>query len=192
MSSCNGQVVGVSHCPGAENDWAKIDTNCLMVGIPAEYVAEVLNLINTTWFSQRRRFTVREAQKLKGKLGHLAEGAHWVFHLLTHLYSSIEYVLAENKRLLADTSPSFREICLSINTGTFACSAKDQVRHIHFAMKTAAHLVRHAKFEYNINRTMCQEIDFFCDKLIPKSIIVWETHIAYIIPWMPVVQCPSW
>jgi hypothetical protein len=53
-----------------------IDTNNLMVGIPPDYVAEVLNLINTTWHSRRHCFTVREAQKLMGKLGHLAEGTH--------------------------------------------------------------------------------------------------------------------
>jgi hypothetical protein len=125
----------VCQCPLAMDKWLelfvvpvqkmiglKIDTNCLMVSIPAEYVAEVLDLINTTWHTCRRRFTVGETQKLTGKLVHLAEDAHWLFHLLTHVYSSIEEVLAENKRLLAEKSPSFREICLSINTGTFSCS----------------------------------------------------------------------
>ena len=73
----------------------KIDTNFLMAGIPAKYVAEVLDLINTTWHSCCCRFTVGEAQKLTGKLGHLAEGSHWVFHLLTHLYSSLAYALTE-------------------------------------------------------------------------------------------------
>jgi hypothetical protein len=57
-----------------------IDTNNLTVGIPQDYVAEVFDLLNTTWHSHRRRFTVGEAHKLTGKLGHLAEGANWVFH----------------------------------------------------------------------------------------------------------------
>jgi len=52
-------------------------------------------------------------------------------------------------------------------------------------MKTAARLVHHAKFEYNTNRTMLLEIEFFRHKLLPKSNIVWETPIAHIIPWMP-------
>ncbi len=60
-----------------------------------------------------------EAQKLTGKLGHLAEGANWVFHLLTHLYALIAFALSESKRLLADTSPEFRNICLSLKTGFF-------------------------------------------------------------------------
>jgi hypothetical protein len=39
-----------------------IDMNNLTVGILPDYVAEVLNLINTTWHSHRHCFTVREAQ----------------------------------------------------------------------------------------------------------------------------------
>jgi len=188
----------VRQCPLAMDKWLdlvvapkqrmlglEIDTNKLTVGIPSDYAAEVLTLLNTTWHSSRRRFTVGDAQKLTGKLGHLAEGANWVFHLLTHLYASIAYVLSENKCLLVDTSPEFRNICLSLQTGNFPCLAKDQVKHINFAMKKAAHLVHHAKFQYNINKTMCQEIDFFREKLLPESGIVWETPIAHIIPRMP-------
>ena len=151
----------VCQCPLAMDKWLDlvvapkqrmlglvIDTNKLTVGIPPDYLAEVLDLLNTTWHSHRRRFTVGDAQKLTGKLGHLAEGANWVFHLLTHLYASIAYALSENKRLLVDTSPEFFNICLSLKTGNFPCSAKDQVKHINFAMKKAAHLVHHAKFQY--------------------------------------------
>jgi hypothetical protein len=107
-----------------------VDTNTMKVGIPPDYVAEVLDLINTTWHPHRRRFTVGEAQRLTGKLGHLAEGANWVFHLLTHLYASIAYALSKNKRLFSDTSPEFRNICLSLKTGSFPCLVKDQVNHI--------------------------------------------------------------
>ena len=32
---------------------------------------------------------------------------------------------------------------------------------------------------------MRQEIEFCCNKLLPKSKIVWETTIVHIIPWMP-------
>jgi hypothetical protein len=41
---------------------------------------------------------VKEAQELTGKLGHLTEGANWIFHILTHLYASIAYALSKNKR----------------------------------------------------------------------------------------------
>ncbi len=96
-----------------------INTNTLTVSIPPDYIKEVLDLINSTWHLHRRRFTVGEAQRLTGKLGHLAEGAQWVFHLLTHLYASIAYALAENKRLLVDSSPKFQSICLSLRMGNF-------------------------------------------------------------------------
>jgi hypothetical protein len=97
----------------------------LTVGIPPDYAAEVLDLLNTTWHSHHHRFTAGEAQNLTGKLGHLAEGANWVFHLLTHLYTSIVCALSENNRLLSDTSPEFRNICLSLKTGFFPCLVKD-------------------------------------------------------------------
>ncbi len=113
------------------------------------------------WPRSRHRFTVGEAQSLTSKLGHLAEGAQWVFYLLTHLYASIAYALAENKRLLADSSPEFRSICLSLKTGNFPCTATDQVKHVNHAMKRATRMIHHAKFKFNINKTMRQEIDFF-------------------------------
>ncbi len=74
-----------------------IDTNTFTVGIPPDYIKEVLDLINSMWHLHHRCFTVGEAQRLTGKLGHPAEGAQWVFHLLTHLYASIAYALAKNK-----------------------------------------------------------------------------------------------
>jgi hypothetical protein len=105
--------------------------------------------------------------------------------MLTHLYASIAYALAENKQLLIDSSPKFRSICLSLKTGNFPCLTKDQVKHINHAIKRVARQVHHAKFEFNINKTMPQEIDFFRVKLLPESNIKWETPIAHIIPRMP-------
>ncbi len=157
----------VRQCPLALDKWAEliviprqrmlrllIDTNTLTVGIPPDYIKEVLDLINSTWHSHRHCFTVGEAQRLTGKLGHLAEGAQWIFHLLTHLYASIAYALAKNKRLLADSSPEFQSICLSLRMGNFPCTAKDQIKHVNHAMKRAARMVHHAKFKFNINKTM--------------------------------------
>jgi hypothetical protein len=91
-----------------------IDTNRLTVGIPYQYLKDVLNIINTTWHQNRKSFTVQEAQQLTGKLGHIREGAHWVFHLLTHLFASIAYALAENKKNLFELSREFKDIIQSI------------------------------------------------------------------------------
>ncbi len=52
-------------------------------------------------------------------------------------------------------------------------------------MKKTAYLVHHAKFKYNINKTMRQEIKFFREKLLLESNIAGETPIAHIIPQMP-------
>ncbi len=88
MSSLGKPDRRVRQCPLALDKWAElivaprqrmlgllIDTNTLKVGILPDYIKEVLDLINSTWHSHRRRFTVGEAQRLTGKLGHLAEGA---------------------------------------------------------------------------------------------------------------------
>jgi hypothetical protein len=74
-----------------------IDTNRMMVGIPVDYIQGVCSFIYSTWHVACQCFTVQEAQELTGKLDRLAEGANWVFHLLTHLYASIAYALSENK-----------------------------------------------------------------------------------------------
>ncbi len=105
----------VRQCPLAMDKWLEliigprrmvlgliIDTNKMTVSIPAKYRWEVLQLLNTTWHSSWRRFKVSEAQKLTGKLARFAEGANWVFHLLSHLYSSIAYALSNNKALLLE------------------------------------------------------------------------------------------
>ena len=124
---------------------------------------------------------MQEAQRLTGKLGHLAEGATWVFHLLTHLYASIAQALAGNKLLLLELSREFRDILESLRTSSFPCLVKDQAWHISFALKRSARLVHHSKLKYIISRDMRQEIEFFREKLQPDSGICWETPNAHII-----------
>jgi hypothetical protein len=188
----------VRQCPLAMDKWRElvisprqtvlgliIDTNRLTVSIPIKYRTEVLNLLDSTWHPHRRRFKVSEAQKLTGKLARLAEGASWVFHLLSHLYSSIAYALSENKRLLSETSQEFRDMILAIQSGTFVTPCKDLARHTSFAMKRAAKMTHHAAYEYNITTTMRAEIEFFRDKLRPDSGVEWETPIAHLIPRTP-------
>jgi hypothetical protein len=63
-----------------------INTNRMIVSTPDDYIQGVHLLIESTWHTHRQQFTLKEAQELTEKLGHLAEGANWVFHLLTDLY----------------------------------------------------------------------------------------------------------
>jgi hypothetical protein len=111
-----------------------IDTNRMTVSVPDDYIQSVRLLIDSTWHTHCQQFTVKEAQELTGKLGHLAKGAN-IFHLLTYLYASIAYALSENKRFLADSSPEFQTLIKSLNSGYFFCNVKDQICHISFAIK---------------------------------------------------------
>jgi hypothetical protein len=185
-------------CPLAMDKWLElvvrpvqtmiglvINTNKLTVAIPDQYVAEVRELLDTTWHVGRKSFTVNEAQKLTGKLGHLAEGAPWLHHLMSQMYASIAKALASNKAILLESSHEFKNIIQSLSTGSFACSPKDQTRHISFALKRAARLVHHSKNKYFITKNMRLEIEFLRDKLLPNSDIQWETPIAHIIRRMP-------
>jgi hypothetical protein len=90
---------------------------------------------------------VSEAQHLTGKLAHLAEGANWVFHLLSHLYLSIAYALSKNKRLLTKSSAEFQDIVLAIQTNAFVTPCKDLAQHTSFAMKHVAKLTNHASYQ---------------------------------------------
>jgi hypothetical protein len=123
---------------------------------------------------------VKEAQELTGKLGHLAEGANWVFHLLTHLYAFITYALSENKRFLEDSFPEFQTLIKSLRLGYFFYNVKDQIHHISFAIKCSAKLVNQSRCQYNITKSMRQEIEFFREKLLPTSKICWESLIAHV------------
>ena len=79
-----------------------IDTNKLTVEIPPHYVAEVREILDTTWHVGCKSFTVNKAQKHTGKLGHLAKGAPWLHHLMTQMYASIAKALAFNKAILRE------------------------------------------------------------------------------------------
>jgi hypothetical protein len=81
--------VAVRQCPLAMDKWLElvigpkqtmlgliINTNRLIVAIPPKYLQEVLELLNSTWHPNRGCFKVSEAQKLTGKLAHLAKGAN--------------------------------------------------------------------------------------------------------------------
>jgi hypothetical protein len=162
-----------------------IDTNRMTVSVPNDYIQSVRLLIDFTRHTHCQRFTVKEAQELTRKLGHLAEGANWVFYLLTHLYASIAYTLSENKRFLEDSSPEFQTLIKSLQLGYFFCNVKEQIRHISFAIKRSAELVHQSRCQYNITKSMRQEIELFREKLLPQSKICWEPPIAYIIPRMP-------
>jgi len=140
----------------------------------------VREILASTWHADRKSFTVNEAEKLTGKLGHLAEGARWVHHLMTQMYASIAKALAANKTTLTELSREFKDIIQSLSTGSFVCTPSKQMKHISFALKQAARLVHQSKIKYFISKNMQMEIEFFCDKLHPHSnILLGDAHRPY-------------
>ena len=98
-----------------------------------------MKLLNNNGHADRKQSIVLEAQKLTGKLGHLAKGSTWIFHLLSHLHTSIAHALSENKCLLLESSREFREIVIFLKTGSFNAPCKDQAKYISFAMNNTGH-----------------------------------------------------
>jgi hypothetical protein len=154
----------------------------MTVSVPNKYIQSICLFIDSTWHTHCQRFTVKEAQELTGKLGHLAKGANWVSHLLTHLYASITYAFSEKKRFLEDSSPEFQTLIKSLQSSYFFCNVKDQIHHISYAINRSAKLRHQSRCQYNITKSICQEIEFFREKLLPTSEICWESSIAHIIP----------
>ena len=156
----------VRQCPLAMDKWIelivghlqimlgiKVNTRRLTVGMPREYLDECLSLITNTFHAGRKKFTAQQGQKLVGKLARLGEGAPWVYHLMSHMYTSIAYALRENTKYLKEASNDFRKLVANIERHRF--SRKDNAsKHVNFALKQLAKSVHHCKEEYIINETM--------------------------------------
>jgi hypothetical protein len=84
-------------CPKSMSNNIRTDRGheCYDVGIPRSYLSECLDLLNNTWHANRRQFTIKQAQQMVGKLARLGEGANWVHHLLSHVYTSIAAALTK-------------------------------------------------------------------------------------------------
>ncbi len=102
---CGVPDTSVCQCPLLLEKWDKltvgprqivlglvVDTNSMTVGITPEYIQQVRDLLNN-WDCNAHTFRVNDMQKLVGKLAHLGEGAPWIFKLMSHLYTSLAYLL---------------------------------------------------------------------------------------------------
>lgn len=188
-------------CPLAMDKWKKLvvgekqialglilKTREMTVCITHEYLCSTLHLIKTNWPNSKKRFSALEASKMAGKLARLTEGAPWSRYLLSQLYSSIAFALAQNKLMLSKSSPEFKRLAKTISSGNFSPSNKDNKEHqstVRFALKKAARMVHHSSAEYNIIPSMKDELDFFKKILEPSSSVVWEAPIAYLIKKTP-------
>ena len=155
------------------------NTRTMRIGITPEYQEETLNLINREWHQQRKSFSIKDIELLAGKLGRLGEGAVWVYHLMSHIYSSIAFALSENKQFLLDTSHEFRRLIKETK------KTESSIMCINFAVKQAAQLQHKCTRKYFINSTLKEEINILRQCLGKSSGVVWSTPFAHMIKRSP-------
>ena len=162
-----------------------VNTNRMTVGITPEYRQQVADLLANSWPITRRIFKVHNIQKLVGKIARLGEGAHWIYKIMSHIYTSLAFALKQNELLLRSCSPKFRDIVKKIDAKQFAGSQREMARELKFALKMAAKMVNNHYQVYIINETMREELDFIQQALQHDSKIPFELPIAFIIPRTP-------
>jgi hypothetical protein len=147
---CGKPDVSVWGCPLSLEKWQKlivgprqiilslvVDTNKMTVGITDAYRQQVRKLLSN-WDSKKRMFKVHKMHKLVSKLAILGEGAPWIFNLMSHLYTSLAYVLKNNKKLLKNCSKEFRELINQIKQKQFFGKQTDLQCNVNSVMKRAA------------------------------------------------------
>lgn len=172
-----------------------INTNSLLVGTTSEYQTEVRELIFESYIKQKKcfgmqhqnrcTFNVSSMHKLVGKIARLGEGAHWIYKLLSHMYTSLTYALSKNEALLRDSSEEFKLLVQQIKTKQFSKKNINVAKQINFAMKKAAQMIHRHPFRYVINETLGEELDFIYNALEPDSGITFKSPIGHIIPRDP-------
>ena len=168
------------------------NTRTMTVGITEQYRIELLNLLNTTWHEKRKAFSVHELEILVGKCARLAEGANWVYHLMTHMYNSTAFALKKNDEFLGQNSRNFIEHIKKIKElRRNSRATREDIAVINFSIKKAAQQVHRCTNEYFIPKTMRREIEFLRFALQPNSGIKWETPIAHMIKRDPTATSAS-
>ena len=86
-----------------------INTRTMTIKAPPEYIAQVEKLMSSTWHNGRKAFQLKEAETLAGLLGHIAQSAPWLKHLMSHLYTSISHTLGTSTSYLSSTNKQFHQ-----------------------------------------------------------------------------------
>ena len=73
-----------------------INTRKLEVGVPPAFVATMRQLLKP-FHSKCKTFTVKEMEKLTGKITFIASTAPWVKFLLSQVYISIAAAVGDNR-----------------------------------------------------------------------------------------------
>ena len=82
----------------------------MTVGLTDKYRAELLDLLFNTWHRGRESFTVKEIEKLIGKLNRAGQTLRAIYHLMSHIYASVAYAMRENQHYLETHMGKFRAV----------------------------------------------------------------------------------
>jgi hypothetical protein len=130
-----------------------INTHCMVISTPTDYVHNVVKSLTTTWGPHRKSFTLRELETLVGKLGHIAISTPWLQFLLRQLYTSAAATLHHSQAHLISTSASFCAILHDHHSAP--SSAADKAVLTSFHLSNMARNVHHNPRQFYINRTLC-------------------------------------
>jgi hypothetical protein len=158
----------------------RVNTQEMTVTISDKFRSEVLALLTTTWHCCQESFMVKELKLLVGKLGHIAQAYRPFYFLMSHLYSSLAFVLRENQAFLVNTSKHFRTLVKRTKQDKTHCAAADE-REINFALSQSKRKVHSCPAKYRIPPLLKSEIEYICCILANASISL-HTPIAAIVP----------
>lgn len=169
------------------------NTRALTVGVTGLYLAELHELLRSTWHKERKQFTIKEIAQLLGKCQHLSEGVNWVYHLITHMFRSSAFALRQNTIFLAEKSPNFKKHISNLKELRKAHKFENHqnLAHINFEIKKSAQMIHKCRARYNINKDMRAEIEFLTEATRPDSGINWWSPIAHMIPRDPLAHIHS-
>ena len=159
-----------------------INTRLLTVGVPQDFLHDVINLLHTTWGAHRKTFIVSEAEILTGKLNHIGFGAPWLRFLLGHIYSSLAHALRWNQAHLIRTNHAFRYALKAARTAP--ATPAGAVQRAFYAGDTAR-LVHRNNSHHFIDRNTARDL-----RLIERALRSGTTPkacpIAHLIPRTPI------
>jgi len=71
-------------------------------------------------------------EELVGKLGRIGQAYRPIYHIMTHVYALVTFVLRDNERFLASTSRSFRKMMKKAKQQNIEFTPENDLREINF------------------------------------------------------------
>ena len=155
-----------------------IDTRLMECSVPETYLIRVRTLLKEHWHTNRKRFTVHEGAVLCGIIGYLAEVVPAIYHLLTHMFTSISAALDTNKRYLMASSHEFRE---TLREAHRKIVTEQDLKKVSFAQSKVAKKQHRTPVKHNILPTLREELNLLRE-IFEDSSVKWSSPIAHLVP----------